>query len=490
METEKLVELIQNTELNIFDHVQEENSPSISGDAYLAQLLDVQELPDDRKEQIKNNFIHLMGQVIKDLTLVNQRIDKYRTERQKLDGVKSNEAEFRRRKLEYFAKLNKNAVKSIVTFLSSGIKEYLLDLSYDTLQRESQGDELGRMYRNRRYLYAQFPDYYDADFDYSTVVKTTHMPGVDFLGTLENEKKFLELRQKKPEQYYAEIKKVVDGNDLSELLLNAVEHNYHLYKRKEVFSDLMRLFQEKHYQSFLNLGLLQLEGLFYDICSLKYEEKENAGTLVEKAEKALRSNNEISFMRLYPYFAFDVPIRRNEIAHTGLINTDNHERLAYELILDLYSVARMALLESDGKFRLFWMIHDKLYGENASVGNDSVYKALFYELFAIDVLVSDSFWEVLKKPELYKEEIEFYKVEDLKEGYVDLPSVVNYISSMVYETDFWEAIEALLDEALSDKFTDTRLFLFSKKMANNYVAVLEPEAKAACIEVLKKLKVK
>ena len=43
---------------------------------------------------------------------------------------------------------------------------------------------------------------------------------------------------------------------------------------------LVSLYKEEHYQSFLSLGLIQIEGLFYDICSIKYGEKENAGTLV------------------------------------------------------------------------------------------------------------------------------------------------------------------------------------------------------------------
>ena len=66
---------------------------------------------------------------------------------------------------------------------------------------------------------------------------------------------------------------------------------------REIFMDIACLYEEKHYQSFVALGLLQLEGLFFDIYSIRYDDKENAGSLVEKAEKALSNKSEISDMR-------------------------------------------------------------------------------------------------------------------------------------------------------------------------------------------------
>ncbi|MEI3374715.1 MAG: hypothetical protein V8R00_02025 [Coprococcus catus] len=44
----------------------------------------------------------------------------------------------------------------------------------------------------------------------------------------------------------------------------------------------------------------------------------------------------------------------------GLIRSQNLERLADELLLDLNAVAQMAKMESDGKFRIFLMIYDAL----------------------------------------------------------------------------------------------------------------------------------
>ena len=161
------------------------------------------------------------------------------------------------------------------------------------------------------------------------------------------------MRQKSPQQYYTNIRLLIEHNKILEYLKEHIAQNYHLNKRSEIFLDLASLYEQGHYQSFIALGILQLEGLFFDICSIKYDYKENAGTLVEKADKALKSRSKIRFMKYYPYFAFDVPVMRNEIAHIGLTNSQNIEQKADELLLDLNAVARMAIMESEEKFRFF-----------------------------------------------------------------------------------------------------------------------------------------
>lgn len=450
------------------------------GDYLLNQLgIEDKEIPTDKKELIQKNFIHLICQVLSDLNMISERLRKYKEERLRLEGVKTNEAEYRRRKLEYFAKLNKNAQNDIVIFLDRDIKNYILETNYDTLQREKNMDELEKMFRNRRYLFAQASEYYDADFDYSTVVKVSRLPGIDWIDELEIENKYVKMHRDEPEKYYDEIKKLITQKRIMENLKTLVEKDYHLYKRREIFMDLARLYEEEHYQSFLALGLIQLEGLFFDICSIRYEEKENAGTLIEKAEKALKGKNQISYMRYFPYFAFDVPIKRNEIAHTGLIKSQNFEQLADELLLDLNAVTQIAKLESDGKFRIFIMINNALCKVGFS-DPKAVNKKLILELFATRDLAPESFWEVLKSPEEFQEEIEFYK-QDISADCLDLQTIVKRISNMVYQLPFWcEMVNILNDYGESD---DVKQFM--RNMAKNYVSVLNTDTKEKCIEVLK-----
>ena len=417
---------------------------SLKIDDYLFGVLgmDTEQASNEKRELIKDNFVPLMCLVIKDLQTIEGRLNTYKIQRKALESDKSNGAEYKRRKLEYFAKQNRQAKEDIVEFLNNGVKTYLLEEENSTLECELGDNELGKLFLNGRYSFSQFPEYYDAEYDYATMVKASYFPDVELVDSLNTEKKYMKLRKDDEKQYYTEIKRIIKSKNLVERVQKIVDENYHLHRRHEIFDDLVSLYMEEHYQSFLSLGLIQIEGLFYDICSIKYGEKENAGTLVEKAEKALRGENEVSFMRYYPYFAFDVPIMRNEIAHTGLINATDLERKADELILDLNAVTQMAKMESDGKFRVFHMIYEAITTINNST-EEELNKKLVCELFYSSTVAPDSFWDLLRTPAEYKDELDFYKKENLPEGYVDLPTVVKTISDMVREEKCIEILATL-----------------------------------------------
>lgn len=462
---------------------------SVKLDDYLLGVLgmDTEQASVEKKELIKNNFVHLMCLVIKDLQTIEGRLNTFRIQRKALDSDKSNGAEYKKRKLEYFAKQNRQAKEDIVDFLNDGVKEYLLEEKTNSLECELSDNELGKMLLKRRYFFSQFPEYYDAEYDYATMVKASYFPDIEFGDRLNIEKKYMKLRKSNEKQYYEEIKRIIRNKNLIERVQKIVDENYHLHRRHEIFDDLVSLYKEKHYQSFLSLGLIQIEGLFYDICSIKYGEKENAGTLVEKAEKALRCGNEVSFMRYYPYFAFDVPIIRNEIAHTGLINDADLERKSDELILDLNAVTQMAKMESDGKFRVFHMIYETITAMDNPT-EEELNKKLVYELFSSSSTVApDSFWNLLRTPEEYKDELDFYKKEDLPEGRDDWPTMVTTISNMVHELPFWCAMVELMNEINSednDNIVAQKWKELLLKLANSYVKILKSDAKQKCIEIL------
>lgn len=461
---------------------------SLKIDDYLFGVLgmDTEQASNEKRELIKDNFVHLMCLVIKDLQTIEGRLNTYKIQRKALESDKSNGAEYKRRKLEYFAKQNRQAKEDIVEFLNNGVKTYLLEEENSTLECELGDNELGKLFLNGRYSFSQFPEYYDAEYDYATMVKASYFPDVELVDSLNTEKKYMKLRKDDEKQYYTEIKRIIKSKNLVERVQKIVDENYHLHRRHEIFDDLVSLYKEEHYQSFLSLGLIQIEGLFYDICSIKYGEKENAGTLVEKAERALRGENEVSFMRYYPYFAFDVPIMRNEIAHTGLINATDLERKADELILDLNAVTQMAKMESDGKFRVFHMIYEAITTINNST-EEELNKKLVCELFYSSTVAPDSFWDLLRTPEEYKDELDFYKKENLPEGYVDLPTVVKTISDMVRELPFWCAMVELMNKISSENDSNIVTQKWKElllKLAKSYVKILEPDAKEKCIEIL------
>lgn len=57
------------------------------------------------------------------------------------------------------------------------------------MQRDINNNEWGKLFKNRRYLFAQISEYYDADFDYSTVVKASQFPDVKLIDGPKTEKK-------------------------------------------------------------------------------------------------------------------------------------------------------------------------------------------------------------------------------------------------------------------------------------------------------------
>lgn len=199
----------------------ESNDPekiSLTIDDYLFGVLgmDTKQASGEKKKLIKNNFVHLMCLVIKDLQTIEGRLNTYKIQRKALESDKSNGAEYKRRKLEYFAKQNRQAKEDIVEFLNSGVKEYLLEEEKSTLVCELSDNELGKMFLKRRYFFSQFPEYYDAEYDYATMVKASYFPDVEFVDRLNTEKKYMKLRKNNEKQYYEKIKRIIKDKVLVE----------------------------------------------------------------------------------------------------------------------------------------------------------------------------------------------------------------------------------------------------------------------------------
>ena len=278
----------------------------------------------------------------------------------------------------------------------------------------------------------------------------------------------------------------VENDHVMQNVLERVSNDYNMHKRQEIFDTLNRLFSERKYQSFITLGLIQIEGLFDDYCQIRYGESENQGTLVEKAQKTLETN-EYNFLRMYPYFAFDIPLIRNEVAHKGMLRTEDAKRIAYNLALDLNALSQMVLSESREKFVYAVMAHEKLldWEPNDDGNTDDLYDMLLHELFMFDKMANAHFWEVLKNPDNFRDEIEFYRDDDLPEGMIDLPGIVDFMSLLVRSEGFWKAIHRLVNRHITPTSKLVEVEEFARKMKNEYIGVLEPDAKAVCIEVAK-----
>lgn len=445
----------------------------------------------DKKELLQKNFIYIMCLIIGDLKAIENRIEEYKGEYKKLNRDKSNTAEYQRRKIEYFCTINKDARIEIINFLETGLKNYLLENEFDALRREEENDGLTKLFMDRRYKYAHLKEYYDMSFDYAACVRASYIPGVKLEESFKTEKSLLELKNSNPYQYKVKMHKLVEDKHIIQNIVNRVTQNYYLFKRKEIFENMSECFINKNYQSFLALGLIQLEGMFYDLCKIKFGDKENMGTLVEKVQKSLDGGNGYRFMRFYPYFAFDVPIMRNEIAHKGMMDSTDIEEAAYNLVLDLNTVSSMVKDESYDKFIVFLMTHEEMIKVDSDHPdspefNRELNRKLIFELIQNSVIENDYFWKVLKAPLDYKEELTFYAQDDLPEGYIDLPGIVMKISTLLRQEGFWIALyEAVNEYVEKEEDIQKELSDFAKRLKNDYISELTGGAKEACIKLAK-----
>lgn len=467
---------------------QKEAIDYLSIEDYVLSTLGTEKNCIENPEIFVKNFIHLMCHLCIDIKEIEDRLADYKSRYATIENEKNNKAEFDRRKLKYFCELNKEALIEIDGFIASGILSFLSDHTYDTLNRECEKDSLSDLFYRNRYKYAWHKDYYSVDYPYGIIVKVSQYVHEKYMleKNMEEEQKLLKLYSDSPKQFWTKMDRYVESDHIMQNVLERVSNDYNLHKRQEIFETLNTLFSEGKYQSFITLGLIQIEGLFDDYCQIRFGESENQGTLVEKVQKSLQSN-EYNLLRMYPYFAFDIPLVRNEVAHKGMLRTEDAKRMAYDLVLDLNTLSQMVKSESIDKFVYAIMTHEKLREWKPADDNnsDELYDSLVHELLMFDKMSNDHFWKILKNPENYKDEIEFYRMDDLPKGMIDLPGIIDVMSILIRSEEFWKAMHRLVKYHITPTSKWIEVEDFARRMKDEYIAVLEDTAKSECIEVAK-----
>lgn len=438
-------------------------------------------------ENILSNYVYVSECVRTDLREIDDRLTELKT----LDSMTPAEDDYAHKKYRYFAELNRKAKAEIIDFYSNKLVSFVVEnKTFKYLERKD--DSLTMLFLDGRYEYAHFKRYFKHDYDYSTEAKIRFIPGVELTKRDETITQYINLKNTSKEQYQAEIIRMVIENNCIEYVRDKVSANHFLSRRSEIFDVLVKLFNEKEYQAFIALAVLQLEGLFYDCCSImaKKELGNKAGTLVEKAEK-IYSENRVLQLSVYPYFAFEVPHLRNEVAHNGIILGRELQAIANEIVLDLYSVTYWACHLTNDKYIPLLMTMDKI-SEKPNASENEVIEMLFYELFS-DFQISDrEYLDVLAKPDLYKAEIDFYEVTVEGETKNRLSEAVIFLSKRVNSKLFWEFIHELVRkhglQHAKGKPYDVVDFVI--KLKNTFLPKLENGSmeKIACINVAKLLK--
>lgn len=316
---------------------------------------------------------------------------------------------------------------------------------------------------------------------------------MNVIDSLKNVESTIALKENNLEEYYKKVINTVDSNQLLEKMAERIGMNYHFHKRKEVFETMTNLFDEEKYTTFILTAVIQIEGMFYELVSIRYGKKENQGTLLEKVEKTFQKNS-AQMHALYPHFAFDLPELRNQVAHIGIVSSDNIKNLAYELVLDLNCVLSLAEKESLDKFKYLIQIFNKTVEKNLDdfENEDDYHRAItmcvFEELYMYNLMTDEYFWELLSKPQEYEEELIYYLPQDHNDEDLYLKDIVQILSNIVYSDMFWQIV---LDETDSIEEIQPKapydLGSFIEKLKNMFIPRLQGEAKKLCCQVNKKL---
>lgn len=479
-----LGEMMPELDMDAFKAYIEQQStdhlPKIETSSFLLAELGIDPVKVKNKELTVRNYIHTTVTIRKHLLEISalQRAVEKRIK------LCSDADSYEHKKLQYFLKLYQRAREEIYSFVIGELDKYITNCYYDLINRGDSESALSGPY----YDYQFNKEYYDPNFDFSTYAKFYSIPGVPLLEFLPNIQRHIELKKSSLHIYNEEIVRIVEENDMVNNMSGRVSGNYHIHTRKEIFETMASLFTDEKFLAFISMASIQIEGIFYDLICIKFGKKENQGTLVEKVERAFR-DNQPQMLTLYPYFAFDVPRIRNEIAHKGIIENRDLKMTAYELVLDLNCVLSLTENASTDKFKQFILIYHKFNEINIDEFDSqdeydtAIAKCLLVQLYASTIIEREYFWDVLIAPDLFDEEMEYYRPNDLQDDEVYLKDIVHAIAYWTRQAVFWKVITEELTACTEKPFdVDGKFIRMIEKLRDSLIKELSGDAKKNCCE--------
>ena len=165
---------------------------------------------------------------------------------------------------------------------------------------------------------------------------------------------WISLKNGNQQCYIQELKKCVTEYQVIDYIKQKIDSMYCLQNRKQILHTIIDLFENQKYLLFMNLVVIQIEGLFNDMFLDANIQNRLDGQfdLFEKDDlrRKLDKNStimEIEETVLYFKFYFNNLIR-NKVAHgRNCFKEDEYEKVAFELLLDLQYVIHLFGMYSD-----------------------------------------------------------------------------------------------------------------------------------------------
>lgn len=155
-------------------------------------------------------------------------------------------------------------------------------------------------------------------------------------------------------KYNQELKTHVSEYQVLDYISRKTDELYCLQNRKNILNTIIDSFENQNYVVFMNLVVIQIEGLFYDMFvdaniqnrldgQFDLFEKDDLKIKIEKNDTSMGIEEAVLYFKFY----FNSMIR-NKVAHgRNGFSEEEYERISFELLLDLQYVIHLLEKHSD-----------------------------------------------------------------------------------------------------------------------------------------------
>ena len=301
------------------------------------------------EKEPKETLFYLYQQVTEDLQEIEKNILYINNEIKELEVKKQNKKysikdRYYSNQLNFYKEKNLSAKNEIVDFLIKDIKSYAIKKS----KKEFSPFQFMNVFVGiMPYRFSKAPifSFLRNDYDVRELTPISNK----FLNVAASAYPYLRDSYNDNKEEFFEFAKMYilqginDKEDVITEIINFIETNHILNRRREVLKTIFSHYKNKDYISVVNMLPLQIEGIFHDISiELGISESQSNKTAINELLKILDKNT--SSFHYFEYYSFIFPITRNKVAHGELIE-DNLEHTAIMLILDLLPVCQFAVSE-------------------------------------------------------------------------------------------------------------------------------------------------
>lgn len=374
-------------------------------------------------------------------------------------------------------------------------KKYYLEKNHSMLDeiiefKEKQFLNILKLYCSDLYLYGKtynFPFRKQYDYDiyriyYNPKNDSTILAMLQYLKDDEYIK-LKNLKQKNSDEYIKTLTFMIDYFKVLVNIEKIINENYILKKRLNIFKQIILFYQNNNWEMVINLISIQMEGLFFDYTKF-IEMNEN-----KKVKRQLSLKNKIEILEdnyygniLIPYFKFDFPTIRNTIAHEGIMQFDNIEKTAKELLLICYNLLGM-FTASYLPYNNLIFLFNNIEKENKLM---SFCEKIFYNLDVFDRVINkdedSNVYKLLCNLDQIKDKLSGYKLSNGMNAYEYAQSVLKGISNE-------DSLEDIYNQLNSEyNFSRGMLNVFKNLSINllNYFKV-NSKQKSYCQLILKRI---